>query len=100
MNTQQNPFEIDPRLMAAAEKAQTAAKPRFGIIEEIASLVRLYGLPDASPYPAAELTETALRDKKREGGRIDLVLPKRIGSCVLHRVGVDTLPAFLSGGAV
>jgi len=36
LNTQQNPFEIDPRLMAAAETAQTAAKPRFGIIEEIA----------------------------------------------------------------
>ncbi len=70
------------------------------VIGKIAELVSLYGLPDASPYPAEELTETALRDKKREGGHIDLVLPERIGKCILHRISVETLPTFLSGGAV
>ncbi len=70
------------------------------VIDEIAELVRLYGLPDASPYPAQELIETALRDKKREGEMIDLVLPERIGKCVLHRLPVTEMPAFLRGGAV
>lgn len=87
-------------MVIAARYAHAIGLCDGGIIDEIASLVRLYGLPDASPYPAAELSETALRDKKREGGMIDLVLPERIGQCVLHRVGVDTLPAFLSGGAL
>ncbi len=87
-------------MVIAARCAHATGLCEANVIDEIASLVRLYGLPDASPYPAEELTETALRDKKREGGHIDLVLPTRIGECVLHRISVQLLSAFLKGGAV
>lgn len=87
-------------MVIAARFAHARGLCSADVIDEIAALVRLYNLPDASPYPAAELVETALRDKKREGGSIDLVLPTRIGECVLHRLPVTELPAFLSGGSV
>lgn len=87
-------------MVIAARFADACGLCGTDVIDEIAAMVRLYGLPDASPYPTAELIETALRDKKREGGSIDLVLPTKIGNCVLHRLPVAQMPAFLSGGAV
>lgn len=87
-------------MVIAARFAHSRGICAANIIDDIADLVRLYGLPDASPYPTEELIETALRDKKREGGHIDLVLPEEIGHCVLHRLPVAELPAFLSGGSV
>jgi len=87
-------------MVIAARFAHARGLCDAGVIEEIADLVRLYGLPDASPYPAQELIDTALRDKKREGASIDLVLPERIGKCVLHRLPVAEMPVFLRGGTV
>ncbi len=87
-------------MVIAARFACARGICRAEVIEEITDLVRLYGLPDASPYPTNELIETALRDKKREGAMIDLVLPEKIGCCILHRLPVDEMPAFLSGGTI
>ena len=87
-------------MVIAARFAHSRGLCGAEVIDEITALVRKYDLPDASPYPVAELLETALRDKKREGGHIDLVLPTKIGCCVLHRLPVSELSAFLSGGAV
>ncbi len=70
------------------------------VIDEIIAVNELYGLPTKSPYPVSDLCPSALCDKKREGTHIDLVLPNKIGECVLCRIGVDELSAFLSGGAV
>ena len=56
------------------------------------------GLPTASPYPAAQLAEAALSDKKRRGGRITLVLPERIGKCALKTVDVAELPVYFAKG--
>ena len=59
---------------------------------------RACGLPAECPYPAAELAEAALSDKKRRGGRITLVLPERIGACRLADVPVEELPAYFAKG--
>ena len=48
-------------------------------------------LPTETVYSAADLTAAALHDKKRTGGTIKLVLPVRIGQCVLHPFPVDRL---------
>ena len=48
-------------------------------------------LPIATTYTAAELTASALHDKKRAGGTIQLVLPVRMGKCILHPLPVARL---------
>ncbi len=59
---------------------------------------RACGLPFQSPYPAEMLAEAALSDKKRRGEKITLVLPERIGTCVLKTIAVAELPAWFARG--
>ena len=39
-----------------------------------------------------------LSDKKRSGGKISLILPEKIGSCIIHPIPVAELPAYLEAG--
>ena len=56
------------------------------------------GLPVHAEYSADELARAALGDKKRRGDEIALVLPERIGHCVIHNIPVSELPdAFARG---
>ena len=59
---------------------------------------RSCGLPFQSPYPAAMLAEAALSDKKRRGDKITLVLPEKIGQCVLKTIDVAELPVYFAKG--
>lgn len=64
------------------------------------AMLKKYRLPTVCPYPAASLAEVALSDKKRRGGTITLVLPKKLGESVLYPVPTEELSAlFLLGGA-
>ncbi len=63
-----------------------------------AELIRLYNLPTESPYPPQLLYESTTRDKKRMKNKIDIVIPKRIGECVLLRLDIAELQEFLSEG--
>ncbi|MBR4458211.1 MAG: 3-dehydroquinate synthase [Clostridia bacterium] len=51
------------------------------------------------PFAPEELAAAALSDKKRQGGRITLVLPERIGACRLETVDVSALPDWFRRGA-
>ncbi|MBQ3125583.1 MAG: 3-dehydroquinate synthase [Clostridia bacterium] len=68
----------------------------LGIAEEdicdaVTSALLAADLPITTPYSAEALTAAALHDKKRAGGTINLVLPVRIGKCVLHPLPVEQL---------
>ncbi len=79
---------------AAAGRALCTAETA----EEIVSLLRTLGLPTECPFPAAELLETLLRDKKREADALWLVVPREIGRCELLSVPLPELPAWLRDG--
>ena len=69
---------------------------RLGVSEEdcaprLAALLQKLGLPTRTDLPASVLAEAALRDKKRSGAEITLVLPIRRGRCILHRARVEEL---------
>lgn len=66
--------------------------------ERIRAALLLQKLPVSTQYDAETLSAIALSDKKRRGNEITLVLPERIGSCVLHTVSVEALPKLLSAG--
>lgn len=72
-----------------------------GVCQSILQACRACNLPVASPYPAGQLAEAALSDKKRQGGRITLVLPEKIGRCRLETIDVAMLEdAFQRGIAM
>ncbi len=56
------------------------------------------GLPAYTDIRAERLLQAMLSDKKREGSRITLVLPERIGRCVLRSVPLEELADFLQKG--
>lgn len=55
-------------------------------------------LPTECEFSAEELIDTMLSDKKRAGNEITLVLPKKIGECVLHKIQVSALEDFIKKG--
>ena len=61
------------------------------MVLRLAKCVRSNGLSTHCPYPADRLTEAALRDKKRSGSAITLVLPEKIGKCFLKKIPVAEL---------
>lgn len=56
------------------------------------------GLPTSTEFSAEELVSVALSDKKRQGDFINLVVPEKIGKCVLKKINVDGLLSFTTKG--
>ncbi len=56
------------------------------------------GLEAGCAFSAAELAQAAANDKKRRGGSITLVLPTRVGKCVLAPIPIEELEGFLADG--
>ena len=67
-------------------------------MERVEAGVRACGLPVKSPYSAKEMAEAALSDKKRRGGSITLVLPEKMGKCILKTIPVEELPIYFAKG--
>lgn len=66
--------------------------------DEIAALLRQYGLPTVTDFSAQDLCEKALSDKKRSGSHITLVIPETLGHCVLHTVETEALLPIIQKG--
>lgn len=77
-----------------AEEAGICEKGTGGALK---ILLGKYGLPAAAPFSTGELAEGMVSDKKIEGQEINLILPRRIGSCTIERMGVAEAQAFLAG---
>ena len=79
----------------AAEKLGWCEEP---CAERIAAVLRRNHLPTSTEYTAKELAEAALSDKKRRGGTISLVIPRRIGDCYMKTIPVTELEAVFAAG--
>lgn len=64
----------------------------------IVNILDKFGFPLDCPYSAAELTKAALKDKKRTGDTITLVIPVTLGNCQLKQLATDELESFIEGG--
>ena len=69
-----------------------------GDVAEIVDMLTSYDLPTKSPFGAKEMAEIALSDKKRSGGRINLIIPFGIGNSQIYEVGVGELEEIFSLG--
>ncbi len=83
-------------LMARA--AERTGMCDAGISAEIEKLCKMYNLPTESPFPAKELSEVAMSDKKRSGDTITLVLTKSRGKSILHKAEVSEVIEFFTLG--
>ena len=79
----------------AAERLGWADEP---LAERIESALEKNGLPMTTEFPPEMLAQAALSDKKRAGGFITLVVPRRIGNCFLKELPVDELTRVFRAG--
>ena len=66
--------------------------------DRILALIHLFGLPVKTHCPAPDIYRSALSDKKRSGGTVNLIIPERIGFCRIQPTPVETLQSFLEAG--
>ena len=85
-------------MVAAAKIAYSEGISVKDYSEEIAVVLKMYGLPVSIPFGAEELAETALSDKKRSGDFINLILPVKIGECVIKRYSAADLKKLIEAG--
>lgn len=71
------------------------AAEKLGICTDISkrveSVIAKNSLPVSTDIPTAELVTVMQRDKKRSSSGINLILPKRIGECMLYKTDIDKL---------
>ena len=79
----------------AAERLGWCEVPCAGRIAEV---LRRNRLPTSTSFSAAQLADAALSDKKRRGGSISLVIPRKIGDCFLKDLPVTKLESVFRAG--
>lgn len=67
-------------------------------MDRIIACLEEFCLPVHTAYAAAELFEHALSDKKRSGGTVKLILPRRIGHCDIVATPVAQLLTLIEEG--
>lgn len=60
--------------------------------------IKSFGLPTETEFTAAQLAKAMLADKKRSGGTVDMIIPEKIGRCVIRKTDVSDLESFVSAG--
>lgn len=68
------------------------------VAARIAACLRQNNLPTGTDFSPEALAEAASADKKRAGGDITLVVPKRIGLCELKKIPVPELLSVIRAG--
>ena len=79
----------------AAEHLGWTQEPIAG---RIAACLAKNDLPTGTDFSAADLAQAALSDKKRAGDTITVVVPRRIGTCQLHKLPVAELEHLITAG--
>lgn len=66
--------------------------------QRILSIIRQFGLPSDTDCTADQIYCSALSDKKRMGGKVNLIIPERIGYCRIQPTDVEQLKSFIEAG--
>lgn len=81
-----------------AQAAEALGWTQQPVAARIAACLEKNHLPTGTDFSPEALAEAALSDKKRAGGAITLVVPEKIGRCVLKKLPVaELLPVIRAG---
>lgn len=69
-----------------------------GIYDRLESVLQAFSLPTTTNFTAKELYSSALSDKKRAGGTVNLIVPEKIGACAILPMPIDRLESFIEEG--
>lgn len=64
----------------------------------LSDLLQHFGLPITTTFTANDLYQSALSDKKRAGGTVNLIVPRDIGCCDIIPTPVSELESFIKVG--
>lgn len=67
-------------------------------LQNILQIIETFQLPAVTEYASQQLYESALSDKKRSGGTVNLIVPQTIGSCIIYPISVTQLKSFIEAG--
>ena len=71
---------------------------RKEVYDNICRLLCRFSLPYKTEYTAKDLYTSALSDKKRAGGTVNLIIPRDIGHCDIIPKPVSELKSFIEAG--
>ncbi|MBE6941304.1 MAG: 3-dehydroquinate synthase [Ruminococcaceae bacterium] len=79
------------------------AAAKYGICaqqtcDRVLDILTRFELPISTNCNAQTLFDTALSDKKRSGGIVNLIVPEKIGSCSIRPTPVDEVKAWIEAG--
>ena len=66
--------------------------------QRIVSILAQFHLPTTTALSSDELYRSALSDKKRAGGSVNLIVPKAIGDCAIYPLAVENMKSFIEAG--
>ena len=85
--------------MAIAAKTACAHKVcSQDTANNIIAILEKFSLPTKTEFTSEQLYTSALSDKKRSGGKINIVLPRQIGNCDLFPIPVSQLEPLIKAG--
>lgn len=68
------------------------------VSDRICRILEKFTLPIHTEFTAQQLYSSALSDKKRSGASVNLILPERIGSCIIQSTPIDRLQSIIEAG--
>ena len=91
------------RAVAIGMAIVTRAAQRLALCSEetskqITDVIRQFDLPITTSFDAESLYNSALSDKKRAGGTVNLIIPAAIGNCLIYPMEVEKLQSFIQEG--
>lgn len=87
---------IGTAIMARAAERAGLAEP--GCASAVEAVLCVQGLPIETEFSADELFEAAAADKKRAGDTIQIIVPQRVGCCVIRKVPMAELRSLIALG--
>ena len=68
------------------------------VYKNIINILDIFSLPKTANTSADSLYTSALSDKKRSGGTVNLIVPRIIGKCEIYPTKIDDLRSFIEAG--
>lgn len=87
--------------MAIIARAAARAKIcSFDTCSRILQILNTFELPNSTVFTAQDLFHAALSDKKRSGSHVNLIIPERIGKCIIRQTPISELKSFIEAGLI